>query len=98
MHVQHNNAHLPRSVQAQVARLVLQANLAYGESNSNGLTYGQRLKARKECREYLDQGLALEADNAAALGLLGGGGLNAARLGKAKAGFKAALTSQLRRP
>ncbi|WP_264753587.1 MULTISPECIES: hypothetical protein [Marinobacter] len=39
MHVQHHNAHLPRSVQAQAARLVLQANLAYGESNSNGLSY-----------------------------------------------------------
>ncbi|MFB2705018.1 MULTISPECIES: hypothetical protein [Marinobacter] len=65
------NAHLPRSVQAQAARLILQANLAFGESNSNGLSYVQRLKARFECREYLDQALALEPENAAALGLLG---------------------------
>lgn len=47
MHAQENNAHLPRSVQAQAARSVLQANLAYGESNTNGLSYTQRLKARK---------------------------------------------------
>ena len=51
MQVQHHNAHLSRSVQAQVARLVLQANLAYGESNSNGLSYIQRLKARKVAEE-----------------------------------------------
>ena len=34
-----------QSQQAQVARLLLQANLAYGESNSNGLSHTQRLKA-----------------------------------------------------
>ena len=39
-----------QSQQAQVARLLLQANLAYGESNSNGLSHIQRLKARQECR------------------------------------------------
>ena len=42
-----------QSQQAQVARLLLQANLAYGESNSNGLSHIQRLKARQECRGYL---------------------------------------------
>ena len=42
-----------QSQQAQVARLLLQANLAYGESNSNGLSHIQRLRARQECRGYL---------------------------------------------
>ena len=49
-----------QSQQAQVARLLLQANLAYGESNSNGLSHIQRLKARQECRGYLNEALALE--------------------------------------
>ena len=38
--------------QVQVSQS-LQANLAYGESNSNGLSHIQRLKARQECRGYL---------------------------------------------
>jgi len=94
MQVQHHNAHLPRSVQAQVARMVLQANLAYGESNSNGLPYVQRLKARRECRDYLDQALALEADNAAALGLLGRVEMDDGQLEKAHVLFNASLNSQ----
>jgi len=96
MQVQHHNAHLSRSVQAQVARLVLQANLAYGESNSNGLSYIQRLKARNECREYLNQALALEADHAAALGLLGRVEMDDGQLEKAHALFNASLNR--RRP
>src|SRR5690554_2446594 len=94
MQVQHHNAHLSRSVQAQVARLVLQANLAYGESNSNGLSYIQRLKARNECREYLNQALALEADHAAALGLLGRVEMDDGQLEKAHALFNASLNRQ----
>ena len=53
MQAQHQEVKLPRSVQAQVARLVLQANLAYSESNSPELPFAQRLRARQECREYL---------------------------------------------
>ncbi|MGC8121841.1 hypothetical protein [Marinobacter sp. VGCF2001] len=94
MQVQHHNAHLPRSVQAQVARLVLQANLAYGESNSNGLSYIQRLKARNECRGYLNEALELEADNAAALGLLGRVEMDDGQLEKAHALFNASLNRQ----
>lgn len=94
MQTQHQNAHLSRSVQAQAARLVLQANLAYGESNSNGLSYVQRLKARKECREILQQALALEADNAIALGLLGRVEMDDSQLDKAHVLFNASLTSQ----
>lgn len=94
MQVQHHNAHLSRSVQAQVARLVLQANLAYGESNSNGLSYIQRLKARNECREYLNQALTLEADHAAALGLLGRVEMDDGQLEKAHTLFNASLDHQ----
>src|SRR5690606_6028894 len=94
MHVQHHNAHLTRSVQAQAARLVLQANLAYGESNRNGLAYVQRLKARFQCREYLDQALALEPESAAALGLLGRVEIDDGQLEKAHALFNASLNSQ----
>ena len=65
-----------QSQQAQVARLILQANLAYGESNSNGLSHIQRLKARHECRGYLNDALVLEPENAGALGLLGLGYLD----------------------
>ncbi|MGM0953505.1 MAG: tetratricopeptide repeat protein [Pseudomonadota bacterium] len=94
MQAQHHEVQLPRSVQAQVARLVLQANLAYGESNSNGLPFGQRLKARHECREYLEQALGLEAENAAALGLLGRVEMDDGQLEKAHALFNASLNSQ----
>ncbi|MBZ0333230.1 hypothetical protein [Marinobacter sp. AL4B] len=94
MHVQENNAHFSRSVQAQVARLVLQANLAYGESNTNGLSYTQRLKAREECRAYLAAALAIEAGNAAALGLSGRVEMDDGELDKAQALFNASLNSQ----
>jgi tetratricopeptide (TPR) repeat protein len=70
MHAQHS-VQAPLSQQAQVARLLLQANLAYGESNSFQLSYVQRLKARQECRRYINEALALEGANARALGLLG---------------------------
>jgi len=94
MQVQHHNAHLPRSVQARVARMVLQANLAYGESNSNRLSYIQRLQARNECRGYLEQALALEADHAVALGLFGRVEMDDGQLEKAHALFNASLNSQ----
>nr|WP_254774368.1 hypothetical protein [Marinobacter sp. AC-23] len=57
--------------QAQAARLLLQANLAYGESNSGALSHIQRLQARQECRGYLEEVIALEPHSASALGLLG---------------------------
>jgi len=94
MQVQHHNVHLPRSVQARVARMVLQANLAYGESNSNRLSYIQRLQARNECRGYLEQALALEADHAVALGLFGRVEMDDGQLEKAHALFNASLNSQ----
>jgi len=83
-----------QSQQAQVARLLLQANLAYGESNSNGLSHIQRLKARHECRDYLTGALVIEPDNAGALGLLGRVELDEGQLEKAHTLFNASLTQQ----
>ncbi|NWO06301.1 MAG: hypothetical protein HLX50_11570 [Alteromonadaceae bacterium] len=94
MQAQHQEVQLPRSTQAQVARLVLQANLAYSESNSQGLAFAQRLQARKEAREYLQQALQLQADNATALGLLGRVEMDDGQLEKAHALFNESLNSQ----
>src|SRR5690554_1452686 len=94
MQAHHNNVQRSRSVQADVARLVLQANLAYGESNSGELTYLQRLKARQECRGYLEQALTLEPDHAGALGLLGRVEMDDGQLERAQALFNSSLNSQ----
>ena len=83
-----------QSQQAQVARLLLQANLAYGESNSNGLSHIQRLKARRECRGYLNEALALEPENAGGLGLLGRVEMDDGQLEKAHSLFNASLNHQ----
>ena len=83
-----------QSQQAQVARLLLQANLAYRESNSNRLSHIQRLKARQECRDYLNEALALEPENAGALGLLGRVEMDDGQLEKAHTLFNASLEHQ----
>jgi tetratricopeptide (TPR) repeat protein len=83
-----------QSQQAQVARLLLQANLAYGESNSNGLSHIQRLKARQECRDYLNEALALEPQNAGGLGLLGRVEMDDGQLEKAHTLFNASLNHE----
>ncbi len=80
--------------QAQAARLLLQANLAYGESNSSGLSHIQRLKARQECRGYLNEVMALEPGNAVALGLLGRVEMDDGQLERAHALFTASLSAQ----
>ncbi|CAN0598582.1 unnamed protein product, partial [Ectocarpus sp. 12 AP-2014] len=82
------------SPQAHVARLVLQANLAYGESNNGTASFVQRLKTRHECRSYLDEALAQEPDHAAALGLLGRVELDDGQLEKAHTLFNASLNLQ----
>lgn len=65
------NVQLSDSQRAEVARLVLEANTAYGESNNPGRRYLERVQARHGCRQLLDQALALQPDHAAAIGLLG---------------------------
>ncbi|WP_417530295.1 tetratricopeptide repeat protein [Marinobacter lipolyticus] len=93
MHAQHH-IQVSDSRQAHVARLVLQANLAYGESNSPSGSFVQRLKARQECRAYLAEALELEPENASALGLLGRVELDDGQLEKAHALFNASLSHQ----
>ena len=80
--------------QAQVARLLLQANLAYGESNSNGVSHIRRLKSRQECRGYLNEALALEPTNAGALALLGRVEMDDGQFEKAHKLFNASLDHQ----
>ncbi|WP_417539307.1 hypothetical protein [Marinobacter sp.] len=82
------------SQQAQAARLLLQANLAYGESNSGGLSHIERLKARQECRGYLNEVVALEPGNAVALGLLGRVEMDDGQLENAHDLFNASLQVQ----
>lgn len=91
MQAQHHHIQVPGSQRAHVARLVLQANLAYGESNAPGAAFVQRVKARYECRGYLTEALALEPENAAALGLLGRVEMDDGALDKAHALFNASL-------
>ncbi|KPQ02384.1 hypothetical protein [Marinobacter sp. HL-58] len=69
MQAQHN-VHATDAQKAHIARLLLQANLAYSESNTP-VSLVQRVKARYECRGYLNKILAQEPGNAGALGLLG---------------------------
>lgn len=69
MQAQHS-IHATDEQQGPIARLLLQANLAYGESN-NPLSVVQGVRARQECRGYLSEILTQEPGNAAALGLLG---------------------------
>ncbi|MEC7729001.1 MAG: tetratricopeptide repeat protein, partial [Pseudomonadota bacterium] len=83
-----------RSTQAEAARLLLQANLAYGESNGGDLSHIQRLKARQECRGYLNEALTLEPANAGALGLLGRVELDDGQFERAHALFNASLDQQ----
>lgn len=84
--------------QAQVARLLLQANLAYGESNSGSLSHIQRLKARQEARGYLNEALTMEPGNAGALGLLGRVELDDGQYERAHALFNASLSQQPDQP
>jgi Tfp pilus assembly protein PilF len=65
-----HSIHATDEQQAHISRLLLQANLAYGESNSP-VSLIQSAKARQECRGYLGEILAQQPGNAPALGLLG---------------------------
>ncbi|EMP55926.1 hypothetical protein MSNKSG1_08643 [Marinobacter santoriniensis NKSG1] len=83
-----------REAQAEVARLLLEANLAYGESNSAELSYVQRLKARQECRGLLKAALSLEPAHAGGLGLLGRIELDDGRPDQARDLFLASLEAE----
>jgi tetratricopeptide (TPR) repeat protein len=65
-----HSIHATDEQQAHISRLLLQANLAYGESNSP-VSLIQSAKARQECKGYLGEILSQQPGNAPALGLLG---------------------------
>jgi len=96
MQAQHN-VHATDAQKAYIARLLLQANLAYGESNST-VSLGQRLKARHECRHYLEEVLAQEPGNGVALGLLGRVELDDGALEKAHTLFTDSLSQDPAQP
>ena len=54
------NVQLSDAQKAEVARLVLEANAAYGESNNPQRRYLERVQARHGCRQLLDQALAMQ--------------------------------------
>lgn len=96
MQAQHN-IHATDAQKAHIARLLLQSNLAYGESNSP-MSLVQRIKARHECRGYLGEILAQEPGNAAALGLLGRVELDDGHLEKAHTLFTDSLSQDPSQP
>ena len=97
MQAQHN-VQVSQSRSAQVARLVLEANEAYGESNHPQRRYVERLRARQACRELLRQALAIEPDHAAGLGLLGRVEMDDGDLDRAAELFEASLKAQPEQP
>ncbi|MCL7945080.1 hypothetical protein [Marinobacter sp. ATCH36] len=96
MQAQHN-VHATDAQKAHIARLLLQANLAYGESNSP-ISLAQRIKARYECRGYLNEVLAQEPSNADALGLLGRVEMDDGGLDKAHTLFTDSLSQNPAQP
>ena len=96
MQAQHN-VYATEAQRAHIARLLLQANLAYGESNSP-VSLVQRVKARYECRGYLNEILAQEPGNAGALGLLGRVEMDDGALEKAHTLFTDSLSQDPAQP
>jgi len=96
MQAQHN-VQATEAHKAHIARLLLQANLAYSESN-NPVSLVQRVKARYECRGYLNDVLAQEPANAGALGLLGRVEMDDGALDKAQVLFTDSLNQDPAQP
>lgn len=90
MHAQHYS-HEQVSDRATVARLLVEANIAYGESNSPGNRHIQRVQARLTCSSLLAEALELAPDNAAALGLMGRVAMDNGDLERAQTLFNASL-------
>ncbi|WP_372972991.1 tetratricopeptide repeat protein [Marinobacter sp.] len=92
------NVQLSNSQKAEVARLVLEANVAYGESNNSQRRYLERVQARHGCRQLLDQALVLQPDHAAAVGLLGRVAMDEGDLDRAAELFEQSLHIQPEQP
>ncbi|WP_166252423.1 class I SAM-dependent methyltransferase [Marinobacter salicampi] len=97
MYAQHHSQNLA-STKATVARLLLEANTCYGESNNPGNRHGQRVLARNECRSLLDEALALNPDEPVALGLLGRVEMDEGNLQHAHHLFNVSLTLKSDQP
>ena len=97
MHAQQNSQQ-SAALRADAARLLIDANLAYGESNRADAGYVHRLNARRRCRELLDRALSMLPDHAGALGLLGRLEMDEGRLDKARDLFLASLEQQPEQP
>ncbi|MDK9557302.1 tetratricopeptide repeat protein [Marinobacter sp. M216] len=97
MQAQHHSNEL-QARDAEAARLLLQANMAYADSNSSASSHAQRLNARQECRSFLEQALAVEPEGAGALGLLGRVELDDGQLEKAQLLFNASLNADPEQP
>lgn len=92
------NVQLSDSQKAEVARLVLEANAAYGESNNPQRRYLERVQTRHGCRQLLDRALALQPDHAAAIGLLGRVAMDEGDLDRAAERFEQSLRIQPDQP
>ena len=92
------NVQVSDSRKAEVARLLLEANQAYGESNHPQRRYLERLRARQACRELLTQALAIEPDHAAGIGLLGRVAMDEGELDRAAELFEQSLKLQPEQP
>lgn len=97
MQAQHN-VQVSESRKAEVARLVLEANQAYGESNHPQRRYVERIRARQGCRQLLKQALAIQPDHAAGLGLLGRVEMDDGQLERAASLFEDSLKVQPDQP
>ncbi|WP_036130926.1 tetratricopeptide repeat protein [Marinobacter nitratireducens] len=97
MQAQHHSQE-SRSQQADAARLLIEANAAYGESNNNNLSHIGRVQARGVCRNLLEKALKLAPRNAVALGLLGRVELDSGRLERAQELFNSSLDVNAEQP
>ncbi|BES70887.1 hypothetical protein RE428_19050 [Marinobacter nanhaiticus D15-8W] len=91
MYAQHHSQ-VAQHDKARVARLLLEANSAYSESNHPQNSYARRLEARQECRQLLERINGLTESNAAAWGLLGRVEMDEGNLEKAQALFERSLS------
>lgn len=88
------NVQVSDSQKAEVARLMLEANMAYGESNHPQRRHIERITARQGCRARLKHALELQPDHAGALGLLGRVEMDDGDLDRAASLFEASLKHQ----
>lgn len=97
MYAQHHPEYR-ESDKVTVARLLLEANAAYGESNNPRRRHAERLTARQICRSLLSETLAINPDEPAALGLMGRVEMDDGHFSQAHGLFNASLTRNPEQP